>query len=214
MKSAERLGSSRVSVGWPLALGLGSFGIGYVALVLLGPALGDRMLPWILGRGLGLASFLALSALVALGIWYRHEGRLARSVLHPAVILRTHAALALACAALVGAHVVALVLDPYAKVGLIGALIPGRSLYRPLGVALGTIAAYLGIIVGATAAGAGRIGRSWLPLHRLAAATFVFAWLHGVSSGTDTVALRWLYGVVGVAVVMLGVTRYIQARVA
>lgn len=199
----------RSRLGLSAAVGGAFFVLGYLGVLWAAPLLGDRMLPWVLGRGLGLASFLALSVLVALGIWYRHESRIARSVLHPAVILRAHAALAVACAGLVAAHVAALVLDPYAKVGLIGALLPGASGYRPLGVALGTIAVYVGVIVGASAAGAGRIGGSWIGPHRLASATFVLAWAHGVLSGTDTVALRWLYGLIGLAVVVLGATRYL-----
>ena len=179
-----------------------------------GPILHDRMLPWILGRGLGVAAYLSLTALAALGLWFRHPWRRGtRSVVPAAALLRAHAALAAATAVLVAGHVTALALDAYAHVGWPGALVPGLSRYRPGAVALGTAALYLSALVGASAALAGRIvGRRWLAVHRLALTTFVLMWLHGVEAGSDVAALRWLYVSSGVLMTVLAVSRATARR--
>lgn len=176
--------------------------------------LGDRMLPWILGRGLGVAAYLSLTALAALGLWFRHPWRRGtRSVVPAAALLRAHAALAAATAMLVAGHVTALALDAYAHVGWSGALVPGLSHYRPAAVALGTVALYLGLLIGASAALAGRmVGRRWLAVHRLASVTFVLMWLHGVEAGSDVTTLRWLYVSSGVLIAVLAVSRAAARR--
>ncbi len=178
------------------------------------PVLHDRMLPWILGRGLGVAAYVSLAALVALGLWFRHPWRRGtRAHVKAAVLLRVHAALAAATVALVAGHVTALALDAYAHVGWSGTLVPGSSHYRPLAVAFGTVGLYVGVLIGASAALAGRfVGRRWLAVHRLAAATFVVLWLHGVEAGSDVATLRWLYVASGVLVTVLAVSRAAARR--
>ena len=85
---------------------------------------------------------------------------------------------------------------------------PFGSAYRPLPVTLGLLALWSGLISGVTAGLAGRgLGRMWLPLHRLAAAGWVLAWLHGVLAGSDTPAWLWMYVVTGAAVLILVVRR-------
>jgi len=112
-------------------------------------------------------------------------------------------------------HIVALVMDKYAGVGVVGALAPGSSGYRPLAVALGTLSIYAGLLVGGTAALAGRLfGRAWRPIHRLAFAVFGLAWLHGLLAGSDSPRLRLMYVATGAAVVVLGATSRLASRVA
>lgn len=179
-----------------------------------GHVLSDRMLPWIVGRGLGVAAYLSLTALAGLGLWFRHPWRRgARALLRPATVLRAHAALAAAAAVLVSGHVVALALDPYAHVGWSGAFVPGLSHYRPFAVGLGTVALILGVLVGSSAALAGRIvGRHWLGVHRLAVLAFASAWLHGIEAGSDVATLRWLYLSSGVLITVLAVSRTTARR--
>lgn len=172
-----------------------------------------QMLPWILGRGLGIAAYLTLTGLTCLGLWLRHPWR-ARSRAAPGPLLRVHAVLAALTGMLLVGHIVALVLDKYAGVGVAGALVPGQSGYRPLAVAFGTIAIYGGLLVGGTAALAGRLfGRAWRPIHRLAFAVFGLTWLHGLLAGSDALRLRWMYVATGALVVVLGATSRLASRV-
>ncbi len=197
----------------PVVVGLGGLAAGELVTAAATPLLHDRMWPWIVGRGLGVAAYLDLTALVVVGTWFRHPWRLRRPLLHPAAQLRTHAALAAAGLALVAGHAVALVLDPYAGVGWVGAIIPGQAHYRPLAVALGTLGLYAGLVVGGSAALAGRIGRgSWQRVHRLAAVGFALVWLHGVLAGSDTPALRPMYLLTGLLVIGLTASRWLAGR--
>ena len=167
-----------------------------------------RMLPWILGRGLGMAGYLALVTLVATGMWFRHPWRRPSSRPDGTVHLRVHATLAAATTVLVAGHLVALALDRYAGVGWSGAFVPGRSHYRSAAVALGTAALYLGLLVGTTAALAGRplVRHRWRAVHRLGTLCFASVWAHGVLAGSDAASLRPLYVGTGVLVATMAAT--------
>lgn len=180
---------------------------GYAAAAWIGSAHVSQMLPWILGRGLGIAAYLALTALTAFGLWLRHPWRVRWPHPTPGVQLRVHAALAALTGVLVIGHVVALVLDRYAGVGW-GAVVPGAASYRPFAVALGTAALYGGLLVGGTAALAGRLfGRAWRPVHRIALVVFGMTWMHGLLAGSDTPQLRVMYVVSGFVVLGLWMSR-------
>lgn len=165
------------------------------------PTLHSRYLPWITGRSLGIAAYVCLAGLVALGLVLRHPWR-HKVGLHPESLLRAHAVLGTATVALVVAHVVTLASDPYAGVGWLGAVVPGASHYRTGAVALGVVAFALLLAVAGTARLAGRLGaRHWRWFHHLAGVVLALVWFHGVLAGTDTGALRGLY--VGSAAVLL-----------
>lgn len=196
----------RAAGGVLLAAFLGGF---FVVLAAV-PAPRLAMLPWIVGRGLGIAAYLDLTALVLLGSWFSHPWRVRHPVLHPSTMLRAHAVLAGGFGFLVLGHVLALVADRYAGVGWRGALVPGAASYRPVAVALGVAALYLGLAAGGTAALAGRLlaRRRWLSVHRAAYAAFALVWFHGVLAGSDTPALRVVYASTGLAVLALVITRW------
>jgi methionine sulfoxide reductase heme-binding subunit len=185
--------------------------IGYATAVATGASFTLRMLPWIAGRGLGLAAYVALVLLTATGLWLRHPARARVSRPSPSTLLWVHASSAAATLVLVLGHVVALALDSYAGVGWAGTFVPGASAYRPLAVGLGTVGLYVGLLTGGAVVLAGRIvGRHWLRLHRLASAAFVLIWCHGVLAGTDTTRLRALYLVSGVAIAALAISRRVM----
>lgn len=197
---------------WAVATAGVTAGLGYAAARVFGSHHVGRMLPWVLGRGLGIAGYLCLVALTAAGLWLRHPWRTRWR--RPAVEaqLRLHAALAALTLATVVGHIVALVLDTYAGVGLTGAVVPGAATYRPIPTSLGTVSLYLGLLVGVSAALAGRIiGRAWLPVHRLAVGVLALVWLHAVLAGSDTTRLAPLYLTTGGGLVALAVTRRLAA---
>jgi len=173
----------------------------------------SRNFPWITGRALGIAGYLALTALVALGVWMRHPWRYRVGGIHPESQLRSHATLGVATIVLVVGHLVFLAADRYAGVGWIGAIVPGLSQYRRAAVALGVGAFELLVLIAATARFAGRRGtRHWLAVHRLASVTFMMTWFHGVLAGTDTAALRVMYLATGSFVAFLVCSRVVMRR--
>ena len=190
-----------------VAAALGGLG-GFAASAWMGAAPVGRMLPWVLGRGLGIAAYLSLTALTVLGLWLRHPWSQRWRRPSPTTRIRAHAVLASATIVLVIGHIVALVLDSFAGVGVAGALIPGRSGFRPFAVALGTVSIYLAVLVGGSAALAGRLaGRAWRPIHRVAGMVFALALAHVLLAGSDTPRLRLMYAVTGGVVMLLAVSR-------
>ena len=185
---------------------------GYVVGAALERVAGNRMAPWIIGRAAGVAAYLLLVALVALGLVLSHPARARLGGSTPARI-RAHIALALFTLGFTALHVVVLATDRYAGVGGWGALLPMRSTYRPAGVTLGLIGVWTGVLAGVTAGAAGRLPRRvWWPLHKVAAVSLVLIWAHGVLAGGDTPALLALYLGTGLLVLALGASRYLSAR--
>lgn len=170
---------------------------------------GNRMAPWIIGRAAGVSAYLLLVALVLLGLLLSHPSRSRLRRPGPAARIRLHVALAVCTMALVVLHIVVLATDRFAGVGWWGALVPMRASYRPIGVTLGLVGLWSGLLSGVTAALAGRLSaRVWWPIHKIAAIALVLLWLHGVWAGGDSDALRWLYALTGAAVVVVAVSRY------
>jgi len=198
--------ANAVWAGCVLAL---SVGAGYALAVHGGSALlHDRMLPWILSRCLGLGAYIALFALVAVGIWFRHPWRVVRRTPGPEALLRAHAALAAATVVLLAGHIVAVCLDSYAGVGWAGAFVPWHSHYRPTAVAVGSLALYGIVLVAGTAALAGSIARRvWLPIHSISAVVFGLCLAHGLLAGSDSRVLWGMYAATGAVVLALQVTR-------
>lgn len=84
-------------------------------------------------------------------------------------------------------HVLAVALDPFTAFRWYEVLIPALSHYRPLWMALGIVAAYLGLAVGITSILRGRIPyRTWRMVHFLTFLTYALATVHGLGTGSDT----------------------------
>ena len=167
-----------------------------------------QMRLWLGSRAAGMVSYLLLSALVLLGVLLSHPANKTewKASKH---VFPWHKHLAFFTLAFVVAHVVALVLDPWAGVSLVGSLVPGLSSYRSIPVALGTLGLYALLITGVTARFTTLLGPGrWLTIHRVAIVAFVLAWAHGVLSGTDTRAFLPMYAVTGALVVLTAASRY------
>ncbi len=170
---------------------------------------GSTTAPWDLGRASGLTSYALLVLLVSAGLLLSHPTlrRLRRP--SPLTRIRLHGALAVFTLVFTLLHVVALATDPWAHVGWPGALLPMASRYRPVGVTMGVLAVWSGLVTGVTAALAGRaLGRVWWPVHKVAGLAFLLAWAHGVVAGSDSAALLVGYFASGGAVLVLALSRY------
>lgn len=165
---------------------------------------------WILGRASGLTSFFLLVCVVLAGLLLSHPWRSRLTRPSGRSRIRVHIVLAVIALVLLIAHVAFLAADRYAGVGAEGALVPFAATYRPAAVAFGVVAAWLIVLVGLTAALAGRLpAGAWWPLHKIAAVTLVLSWVHAAFAGSDTVALRWFYLATAVLVVGVALSRYV-----
>jgi sulfoxide reductase heme-binding subunit YedZ len=162
---------------------------------------------WMAARATGLVALILIALLVVLGIMLSHpeqtQWKLAKRI-YP-----WHESLWVFVFAFLIVHVVSLVIDPYAGVGIGGALVPGMSQYRSAPVAIGVIALYALLITAMTARYTRLLPTGWwLKLHRLSGLVLAMAWAHGVLAGSDTKAFAPVYWGIVVAVVAAGAHRY------
>jgi len=154
--------------------------------------LNDTLL-WYTTRGAGAVSLMLLSGVVALGLLTRAR------VMSPRwprfLTAALHRDLALMSLVFLGLHIVTAVVDPYAHLGIVAAVIPFGSYYRTFWLGLGTIAFELILALIATSLLRHVIGlRAWRAVHWLAYAAWPVAVVHGLGTGTDASSL-WLLSI-------------------
>lgn len=197
-----------------ILLGLLVLGI-MVATDQIVPATSERQAQlrlWLAARSTGIVAYLLLTVQIVLGMILSHPTNQTTWKLSKR-LFPWHENLWVFVLAFVAVHTVSLILDPYAGLGLAGAFIPTLSSYRSSPVALGTLATYALILTGLTARYTRLLPAGfWLKIHRLSIGVFVLAWLHGILSGTDTPALRFLYIGSGLIVLAAAAYRYWVAR--
>jgi hypothetical protein len=139
---------------------------------------------WFLTRGTGVISLLLLTLTVALGIANVRRtqiGEMPRFVLDS-----VHRTAALLAVSFVGVHIVTTLLDGFAPITLLDAVIPFTSAYRPVWLGLGTVAFDLLLAVIITSLLRRRLGYgAWRATHWLAYASWPVALIHGLGTGTD-----------------------------
>jgi predicted ferric reductase len=176
------------------------------ALVALGitdqiiPATDARTLsvrPWVAARALGVTAYLLLTLEVAAGVWLSHP-RNSGDPRTSRIVFPWHELLSVFTGAFLTLHIVLLAVDPYAGVDWIGAFVPGFSQFRPVPVAIGSVALYALIITAVTAKWTRLLPAGWwLKIHRVTALVWLMAWVHGVTAGTDSMALLPMYLITG-----------------
>jgi sulfoxide reductase heme-binding subunit YedZ len=167
---------------------------------------------WLASRAAGLVSLVVLAFQIIVGLVLSHPVNKSTWKLSKR-LFPWHENVWLFILGFLGLHVVSIVVDPFAGVGLVGAFVPGLSSYRSAPVALGTLSLYALLVTGITA----RYTRllpagAWLTIHRVGVVVFVLGWMHGLIAGTDSMALTALYVGLGVAVGGAAIYRYWVTR--
>ena len=172
----------------------------------------DQLL-WFASRGSGIVSLLLLTAVTVLGLI--SVVRWQRASWPRFLTADLHSNLALLSIVFVAVHIVAAILDPFAKLGITSAVIPFASSYRPLWVGLGVISLYLFVAMIVTSLLRERIGqRAWRAVHWVAYAAWPLAVLHSAGSGSDAFSTWMLALQIGCVVVVVGalILRLLAAR--
>jgi DMSO/TMAO reductase YedYZ heme-binding membrane subunit len=161
---------------------------------------------WYLSRGTGAVALLLLTGSVALGIADVSRWRSQRWPRF--VVDALHATLSLAAVALIAAHVVTSVLDPFAPLRLTDAVIPFAGQYRPVWVGVGAVALDLLLVLVVTSLARRHIGpRAWRAVHWTAYACWPLALVHTLGTGSD-IRRGWMLALAlactAVVVVVLG----------
>jgi sulfoxide reductase heme-binding subunit YedZ len=145
---------------------------------------------WYFSRATGVVALVLLTVVVLLGVLTRAGAplpglpRFAVGGLHRNVSLLTLALLVV--------HVAASVLDPFAPIRLVDAVLPFGSAYRALWLGLGAVAFDILLAVLVTSLLRSRLRpRLWRAVHWSGYAAWPVALLHGFGTGTDA-ATGWL----------------------
>ncbi|MDX6675682.1 MAG: methionine sulfoxide reductase heme-binding subunit [Solirubrobacteraceae bacterium] len=140
---------------------------------------------WYLTRGSGAVSLVLLTASVVLGVV---DARRWKAPGWPRFVVDgLHRNLSLLAVVFVVVHVVTTVLDGFAPIGLLDAVVPFVTPYRPLWIGLGAISFDLLLALIVTSLLRARVGWSmWRAVHWLAYASWPLAVVHGLASGSDT----------------------------
>ncbi len=163
---------------------------------------------WLVARAAGITAYLLLTTIVVLGLILSHPVNQSTWKLSRR-LFPWHENLLVFVLAFIAAHVVSLVLDPYAGVGPLAIVLPGLSSYRSTEVALGALAFDALVITALTARYTKLLPRGlWLKIHRLSIVIWGLSWAHGILAGTDTDALSPMYVLTGLAVVVAAAYRY------
>jgi sulfoxide reductase heme-binding subunit YedZ len=153
-------------------------------------AAGNGTALWYLTRASGVVSLLLLTAGLVLGVLGTVRWRSERWPRFAVVSI--HRNLTLFAIAFVAIHVLTTIADGYAPVGFKDAVIPFVSKYRALWLGFGAVAFDLLLALVVTSLLRARIGyRAWRAVHWLAYASWPFALVHGLGSGSDS-RFGWL----------------------
>jgi Ferric reductase like transmembrane component len=145
---------------------------------------------WYLTRGSGAVALILLSASTVLGIV---DQRRWRSERWPRFALDAlHQTASLLAMAFLVVHILTSVLDSFAPISLLDAVVPFAGRYRPIWLGLGTLSFDLLLAVTITSILRRRIGHAtWRLVHWLAYASWPVAVVHGLGTGSDVKA-TWL----------------------
>lgn len=160
---------------------------------------------WYFTRGTGAVSLVLLTLALTLGIV--DVRRWSAWQVPRFVVDGLHRRLSMLSVVFVAVHVVTAVLDSFAPVTLVDAVVPFASSYRPVWLGLGAVAFDLLVALVVTSLLRARLGvRAWRSVHWLAYACWPFALVHALGSGSDVRAgwMLWL-GIGSAALVAVAV---------
>jgi DMSO/TMAO reductase YedYZ heme-binding membrane subunit len=140
---------------------------------------------WYVARSSGIVALVLLVLSVVWGVLL--ATRALKPHDRPAWLLDLHRWLGGTALVMTGLHMLGLYLDAYIDYGFTELLVPGKSEYRPVGVAIGVLAFYVLVAVQATSYLRRRLStRVWRGVHVLSYGLVWGAAIHAGMAGTDT----------------------------
>lgn len=140
---------------------------------------------WFVARSGGIVAWALVTLSVCWGLFLSTKA--AAKASQPAKLLDLHRFLGGTAVLFTAIHVAGLVFDSYIEFGWMEILVPWASEWKSTAVAWGVIAMYLLLAVELTSLFMKRIPRAvWRHIHRSSFGLYIFATVHGVQAGTDT----------------------------
>jgi predicted ferric reductase len=157
---------------------------------------------WYLTRATGIVALVLLTGATVLGVV--HFSRRTTERWPRFAIDALHRSVSLFALAFLVIHIVTSVLDSFAPIGWLDAVIPLHSAYRPLWLGLGAVSFDLLLAVIVTSLLRGAFGyNAWRAVHWLAYLCWPVAVVHGLGTGSDTKS-SWLLIINAVCVAAVG----------
>ncbi len=158
---------------------------------------------WNVARAGGFTTYVLLTLAVVVGLAL--STKLQSPSRWPRLINNElHNFLTLLSAIFMVVHVLAVWIDPFTRFGWNEIFIPLASHYRPVWMALGIVALYLGIAIGISTLLRPHIGYTWWRrLHVLTLGILALATIHGLGTGSDT-QTWWGLGIYLASIVLVG----------
>lgn len=159
---------------------------------------------WFASRATGLVSLLLITASVVLGA--SHSGRVASSGWPRFTLHAVHRNVSLLTLAFLVVHIATAIIDPYATIAWLDAVVPFGSVYHPFWLGLGAVAFDLVLAVLVTSMLRGRVPlRLWRGVHLASYAMWPVAVAHGLGIGGTDSTLWWVLALnVACAVAVVG----------
>jgi methionine sulfoxide reductase heme-binding subunit len=154
---------------------------------------------WYASRGTGLVCLLLLSTSVVLGLL--GAGRFSSTAWPRFVVAALHRNVSLLIVVFLLVHIATAVVDPYAGIGWLAAVVPFTSSYQPLWLGLGAVALDLLVALIVTSLLRTRINaRLWRVVHACAYACWPLAVVHGFAIGGIDRMKPWVLALDAVSV--------------
>jgi methionine sulfoxide reductase heme-binding subunit len=145
---------------------------------------------WYLTRSSGAVALVLLTLSLVIGI--AALGRLSSTRWPRFAVDAVHRTSSLLAIAFLLIHIVTAVLDSFAPISLLNAVLPFSGTYRPLWLGLGAVGFDLLLAIAITSVLRERVGhRAWRAIHWLAYAAWPIALVHGLGTGSD-VGQTWM----------------------
>jgi predicted ferric reductase len=157
---------------------------------------------WFASRATGLVSLTLLSLTLVLGIL--GAGRYTGDRWPRFTLAALHRNLSLLMVVFLAVHVGTAIIDPYAGIGWLDAVLPFGSVYHPFWLGLGAVALDLMIAVLATTALRARISHArWRAVHWAGYACWPVALVHGWGIGGRDSRLHWVLSLDALCVLLV-----------
>ena len=165
------------------------------------------MLSWYVARAAGLTAWSLASAAVIWGLLISSRASAFGRRPRPAWTLDLHRYLGGLAAMFTVIHVVAILAEPRLDPGVVAALVPFVTHWRPGAVAWGIAAMYLLVAVELTSLARARLPRRvWRAVHFTSFPLFLTATVHAFTAGSDTGSLLFVVAATAVILAIAGLT--------
>jgi methionine sulfoxide reductase heme-binding subunit len=140
---------------------------------------------WYLTRASGFVALILLTGSVVLGVLAMARFR---TTAWPRFVTQAvHRNVSLLAVCFLGAHIATTIIDGFAPIGWLDAVVPFISAYRPIWLGLGAVAVDLMIAIVLTSLLRRRVGyRAWQVVHLTSWLAWPVAMLHSLGTGSDT----------------------------